>query len=215
MENVIIECPCQQENIWTILLAIIPILVAIAVPIWIANEQNKIALYEKRFECYQQLESLKAFWLSLKCITSFTSSKETQSNPVWSCQQNYFNAHALLDDKDFQRNRYDHFHQISYARSCLEADRKMLLSLKLLVGGKNTEEQLDQTQVALEAFIYALFNEEEKNITQNMDSNMAFIDTELLSKRDSFVAEFEKTLKLENKLEKLLRMKKARRKKAH
>ena len=134
MENIIVECSCQQNNLWTIITTIVPILVAIAVPCLIARKQNKITLYEKRFECYQRLESLKSFFLYVKEISSFVSSPEQQLNPAWICQQRYFSAHALLDDKDFQNKRFDYFHRISYARSCLEEDRKMLLSLGLLVG---------------------------------------------------------------------------------
>ena len=63
MENIIVECSCQQNNLWTIITTIVPILVAIAVPCLIARKQNKITLYEKRFECYQRLESLKSFFL--------------------------------------------------------------------------------------------------------------------------------------------------------
>jgi len=106
--KIIVECMCQQNNLWTIITTIVPILVAIAVPSLIARKQNKIALYEKRFECYQRLESLKSFFLYVKEITSFVASPERQTNPIWICQQRYFSAHALLDDKDFQKNRFDY-----------------------------------------------------------------------------------------------------------
>ena len=63
--NIIINCSAQDNSIGALLLAIAPIIVAIVaiiVPAAISVKQNKIALYEKRFECYQQLESLKTFW---------------------------------------------------------------------------------------------------------------------------------------------------------
>lgn len=161
MENIIVECSCQQNNLWTIITTIVPILVAIAVPCLIARKQNKITLYEKRFECYQRLESLKSFFLYVKEISSFVASPEQQLNPAWICQQRYFSAHALLDDKDFQNKRFDYFHRISYARSCLEEDRKMLLSLGLLVG-INKKDRMDKAQDALEGFIALLFNEDKK-----------------------------------------------------
>ncbi len=204
MENIIVECSCQQSNLWTIITTIVPILVAIAVPCLIARKQNKITLYEKRFECYQRLESLKSFFLYVKEITSFVASPEQQTNPIWICQQRYFSAHALLDDKDFQKNRFDYFHQISYARSCLEEDRKMLLSLGLLVG-INKKDRMDKAQDALESFISALFNEEKK-LNDGKEATESSYEKELLQKKDTFVSEFETILGYESRLEKKMKI---------
>ena len=201
MENIIVECSCQQSNLWTIITTIVPILVAIAVPCLIARKQNKITLYEKRFECYQRLESLKSFFLYVKEITSFVASPEQQTNPI---QQRYFSAHALLDDKDFQKNRFDYFHQISYARSCLEEDRKMLLSLGLLVG-INKKDRMDKAQDALESFISALFNEEKK-LNDGKEATESSYEKELLQKKDTFVSEFETILGYESRLEKKMKI---------
>lgn len=204
MENIIVECSCQQNNLWTIITTIVPILVAIAVPCLIARKQNKITLYEKRFECYQRLESLKSFFLYVKEISSFVASPEQQLNPAWICQQRYFSAHALLDDKDFQNKRFDYFHRISYARSCLEEDRKMLLSLGLLVG-INKKDRMDKAQDALESFISALFNEEKK-LNDGKEATESSYEKELLQKKDTFVSEFETILGYESRLEKKMKI---------
>lgn len=204
MENIIVECSCQQNNLWTIITTIVPILVAIAVPCLIARKQNKITLYEKRFECYQRLESLKSFFLYVKEISSFVSSPEQQLNPAWICQQRYFSAHALLDDKDFQNKRFDYFHRISYARSCLEEDRKMLLSLGLLVG-INKKDRMDKAQDALEGFIALLFNEDKK-VNKGKDAAASAYEEELLQKKDTFVSEFETVLGYESRLEKKMKI---------
>ena len=204
MENIIVECSCQQNNLWTIITTIVPILVAIAVPCLIARKQNKITLYEKRFECYQRLESLKSFFLYVKEISSFVASPEQQLNPAWICQQRYFSAHALLDDKDFQNKRFDYFHRISYARSCLEEDRKMLLSLGLLVG-INKKDRMDKAQDALESFISALFNEEKK-LNDGKVATESSYEKELLQKKDTFVSEFETILGYESRLEKKMKI---------
>ena len=204
MENIIVECSCQQNNLWTIITTIVPILVAIAVPCLIARKQNKITLYEKRFECYQRLESLKSFFLYVKEISSFVASPEQQLNPAWICQQRYFSAHALLDDKDFQNKRFDYFHRISYARSCLEEDRKMLLSLGLLVG-INKKDRMDKAQDALESFISALFNEDKK-VNKDKEATASSYEKELLQKKDTFVSEFETILGYESRLEKKMKI---------
>lgn len=204
MENIIVECSCQQNNLWTIITTIVPILVAIAVPCLVAWKQNKITLYEKRFECYQRLESLKSFFLYVKEMSSFVASPEQQTNPIWICQQRYFSAHALLDDKDFQKNRFDYFHQISYARSCLEEDRKMLLSLGLLVG-INKKDRMDRAQDALESFVSALFNEDKK-VNKGKEATASSYEKELLQKKDTFVSEFETILGYESRLEKKMKI---------
>ena len=204
MENIIVECSCQQNNLWTIITTIVPILVAIAIPCLIARKQNKITLYEKRFECYQRLESLKSFFLYVKEMSSFAASPEQQLNPVWICQQRYFSAHALLDDKDFQNKRFDYFRRISYARSCLEEDRKMLLSLGLLVG-INKKDRMDKAQEALESFISLLFNEDKK-VNKDKEATASSYEKELLQKKDTFVSEFETILGYESRLEKKMKI---------
>ena len=95
MENIIVECSCQQNNLWTIITTIVPILVAIAVPCLIARKQNKITLYEKRFECYQRLESLKSFFLYVKEISSFVASPEQGKDAAASAYEE-----ELLQKKD-------------------------------------------------------------------------------------------------------------------
>ena len=194
MGNIIIEYLCDQESWWKIVLDILTIVVAILIPCRIARQQDKIALYEKRFECYQQLESLKTFWNYLNEVTSITSAAEDQTHSVWTCQQYYFNAHSLLDDEDFQRNRFKYFHQNAYARFCLEIDSKMLLSLKLLVADENEEIQIDNVKKTLELFIIALFGKQSED--------------ELSVKKNQFVIEYEKLLQIENKLVDLLRIQK-------
>ena len=190
----------ENEGFVLAILTAVTVFIAIKVPTHIAKEQNKIALYEKRFECYQQLKSLETFWMFVKDISTFSSSVEKRTNPVWCCQQQYFNAHSLLDDKNFQRNRLEHFFQISYANSCLATDCKMILSLKLLICADEDEKQFEQMQTALKEFISELFSMK-KDETQGGDSN-----ERLLDKRDNFVTKFEETFKLENKLEELLKI---------
>ncbi|MGO5116450.1 hypothetical protein ACTQ33_15820 [Candidatus Avoscillospira sp. LCP25S3_F1] len=97
-----------------------------------------------------------------------------------------------------------YFHQISYARSCLEEDRKMLLSLGLLVG-INKKDRMDKAQDALESFISALFNEEKK-LNDGKEATESSYEKELLQKKDTFVSEFETILGYESRLEKKMKI---------
>lgn len=197
-----------NEGVVSTLLAVLTIAATVLIPLRIANKQNKIALYEKRFECYQQFKALEAFWLYLNEVSTFNSSPEQQINHIWICQQRYFSAHALLEDKNFQKDCFNSLRQIIYARFCLEEDRKMLLSLSLLVKNNNRH-QFNQTQDALEIFILALFNERKK-FSQDQESATESFYKELLQKKNAFVSEFAKMLQFESELEKLLKIEKGR-----
>lgn len=196
MGNVIIECLCSPESWWRIALDIAPIIVAIWIPCRIARQQDKIALYEKRFECYQQFESLKSFWLLAQEIDSFETNTKAEHNPAWNCQQAYFSVHSLLDDRKSQKGMYDYYQQIAHARFCLEMDRKMFLSLKLLIEDGERDKQIDDVQKSLEMFISALFSRDKSDF-QN-----------LFEKKKRFIAEYASLLKIEKKFERLLRIQK-------
>ena len=194
----------QNEGFVSVILALLTILATVLIPLFIAKKQNKIALYEKRFVCYQKYESLKSFCSKIKDISTFSTSENSKVNQHWYCQQQYFSAHALLDDTEFQRDRFNPIRQYFYARSCLEEDRKMLLSLKLLVGGDELANQADKTQKALEVFLQALF---EDILTQSNYERDAF-DQKVLEKKNDFVAQFEQLEKFEKELETLLKIEK-------
>lgn len=210
----VFKCSCGESSLWSILLSIAPIIVAviaIVVPAIIAHKQNRIALYEKRFECYQQLESLKAFFVYIQKITNFEESDEV-TNPTWSCQQSYFNAHSLLEDKDYQRQRLDAVHQVTYMRFCIEMDRKLLLSLKLLVAKKKEIVHIYALQKALTAFVESLFKASARagnsKVTNTPGKNMETADfEEMVNLKNQFIAAFESISCLETRLENLLKMK--------
>lgn len=65
---------CTSNNIPTIILSIVSVVAAIFVPNFIAYQQNKIALYDKRLEAYQQFLILKDFYDLLKNLL-FTMTK--------------------------------------------------------------------------------------------------------------------------------------------
>lgn len=218
MENstaiVVIRCS-SDTSIWSILLSIAPIIVAIiaiVVPAIIAYKQNRIALYEKRFKCYKQFEAMKAFYVNVKAITSFNAANEKFENPTWVCQQFYFDAHSLFEDKEFQNRRLDRVYTRIYVNSCIESDREMLLSLKLLGAKKKEFEQISNAGTTLADFIKKLFEPPEKtndNDEKNLPVEAAaspYFD-ELLMQKEKFVVAFETIMCLENRLEKLLKMK--------
>ena len=192
------------------LITMIIAIIAVIVPAQIAKEQNKIALYEKRFEYYEQFEALKQFWLYVKDIGGLT--KESINNTtVLEYQFNYFNAHSILEDKDFWRKGHDSSYQLFYVRSCLEVDRKMFLSIKLLVATDSQIECIENAQYALEVFIEQLFFKaaEQYKISSSMREKEKAYDYEsFFCKKEKFIEEFEKMSDVEKRFEQLLKIQK-------
>lgn len=182
-------------------------IVAIAVPAQIAKKQNKIALYEKRFVYYEQFEALKQFWLYVKDIDGLT--KESINEAVLECQYSYFNAHSVLEDKDFWRKGLDGKYQLFYVKSCLEIDRKMFLSIKLLIATNSQTECIEKAQYALEVFVEQLFFKAAEQYKTNSSMGEKVYDYEgFICKKARFIEEFERMLDVEKQFERLLKIQK-------
>lgn len=69
----VIEMIDIHEGFISAVLAIVTAAIAICVPNFIASEQNKIALFDKRFEKYQEFLALKEFSDCIKEVISGTS----------------------------------------------------------------------------------------------------------------------------------------------
>ena len=198
------------KNNWLNINSLMTLLVAIKaviVPAQIAKKQNKIALYEKRFAYYEQFEALKQFWLYVKDIGE--STKESINNTVLECQFNYFKAHSILEDKDFWRKGLDTKYQLFYVKSCLEIDRKMFLSIKLLIATNSQIECVEKVQYALEVFVEQLFFKAAEQYKSNSSMREKAYDYErFICKKARFIEEFEKMLDVEKQFERLLKIQK-------
>ena len=69
----LIEAIDKHEGFASVILAVITALIAIFVPCFIAKRQNKIALFDKRFQKYQQFLALKEFSEIIKNSRIFLS----------------------------------------------------------------------------------------------------------------------------------------------
>lgn len=148
----VIEILNQNEGAASVLLSLVSLIAAIGIPALIAHKQNKIALYEKRLECYQQLQALKHFneFCSKKddfCITG-------QIDPVYRCKQEYLNAHYSFLDRDYLKN--SQYLQESYAALAIEKDKNLFESLINLQLFKN-DKQAKQSSDTLIEFVNSLF----------------------------------------------------------
>lgn len=127
---------------------------AILGPFRIAHTQNKIALFEKRLECYQRLMALKDFSDFANGFDSFEPQLKT--NPIYNCQQEYLQIHGVLaDERRAQLCRVGNMNP-KYAMDCLDKDTELFTSIQMLFGAKKVI-PFSAIESALEIFVKALF----------------------------------------------------------
>ena len=150
---------------------------AILVPFRIAHTQNKIALFEKRLECYQKLMALRDFSNYANRFGSFELQLEL--DPVYQCQQEYLHIHGVLaDERQAQRCRVGNMSG-KYAMDCLDKDIELFTSIQLLTGAKK-DTPLSEVKSALKAFVEALFTLRDPKGIKSAQKNLfkAFADAE-------------------------------------
>ena len=151
-----IEVSSSNRDWWTIVTAVISAIaavVAIVISIRTAKRQNSIALYEKRLECYRQLQALKNFVKFCKERRSFR--KDGWIDPIYQCRLEYLSAHYSVLDREYLKNWKTM--QLTYKSLALEKDRELfdsLIYLKLF----NSEEESKNSYNALEKFVESLFS---------------------------------------------------------
>lgn len=165
-------------------------IIAVIVSIYTARTQNKIALYERRFTCYQQFSGLKAFANFIENLEN----PAAENNTILQYQQKYLDIHNLLVDEEFQKYRFDATRRNVYVWNCLEKDRYFITSTLFLLR-RIDEKELEALETAITKFIEELFKSPSemdiKKITETKDSFVG-----CFSKVRSIEAELKTTLRL-------------------
>ena len=188
-----IESSMRQPDGWTIFLSIASTavaIIAIIVSIRTAGTQNKIALYERRFTCYQQFCGLQAFADFIDKLENPAADNDT----ILQYQQKYLDIHNLLVDKEFQKYRFDAPRRNVYVWNCLEKDRYFITSA-LFLTREIDEPELKALETAMTKFIEALF------LPGNMDIK------KIVETKDSFIDCFSKVSSIETELKAKLQLK--------
>lgn len=137
------------------------------IPIRIAHTQNKIALYEKRFECYQKIDALLNYSRFSARFSSFECTDK--GNPVLMCQWEYLAIHDKPMDQKFHKNLLYSEMKYAFASHCLSEDETAFNSMQLLIR-IDDKKALDETVEALKTFINSLFyNSGVKEIKRNQE----------------------------------------------
>ena len=189
---------CEQILNWcnsndgfiSAILSFVAAVTAICVPYRIAHKQNKVALFERRFECFQYFESLKNF---AKFVDGFDTFDTQESvSPVLSCQIEYLEFHSVLNDrKNRETVLYSH-NRITFALYCLNKDRSFFSTMKLLIRVKDNSE-LEEVFAALKEFVVELFSTE-KNPEDIKQKQKHFSDS--FNRIAVYRETFEKTLRM-------------------
>lgn len=151
--------------------------IAVIVSVCISKKQNKIALYEKRFECYQKIGALLNY---AKFVAKFPSFECTeQVNPVWACQWEYLAIHDKPTNRKLRENLLCSEMKQVFASNCFSKDEAVFNSMQLLIRIKDGK-KLDEALTALQAFINSLFFctnlEELKKKQENFSEKMSEIE---------------------------------------
>lgn len=169
----IIDWCNENDGFLSALLAVL----AILVPFRVAYIQNRVALFEKRLECYQRLMALKDFSKYTSRFDSFDPQPEI--DPIYQCQQEYLYIHGVLaDERQAQRCRVGNMSG-KYAMGCLDKDIELFTSIQMLMGAKE-DTPLSEVKSALKAFVEALFTLKDPNGIESAQKNLfkAFADAE-------------------------------------
>lgn len=153
IEKVIREVTSQNNA--SVRLSIISICVAIAavvVSVIMAHTQNKIALHEKRMECYLHFQALGHFIGFFQKWESFQRAETV--DPIYQCQQKYLNIHYDVLDRMYLQNLA--IMENNYAKQALEKDRVFFQSL-LFLGILDKKFDTESLYQALESFVTELF----------------------------------------------------------
>lgn len=142
----IIDWCNENDGFLSAILAVL----AIFVPFRIAHTQNRIALFEKRLECYQQLIALKGFADYVSEIGPLNAQE------VYQCKQKYLYIHGVLaDERHAEMSKVGNV-SVKYAKECIDKDSELFTSIELLIKVKN-ENLLKEVNTSLQEFIKDLF----------------------------------------------------------
>lgn len=157
IEQFINKCTTDSPvSIFATVGSVVVSVIAIAISLYIANRQNKIALYEKRLECYQKFLALNTFLDFISKYETFEKKQQSEGDPVAQCQQKYLDIHGLLVDKEFQKYRFNCIYRNTYVLNCIEKDGSFFSSVQFLVGSSD-EKSLIIANNTLTEFVDELF----------------------------------------------------------
>lgn len=199
----IIKASIAKPDRWTIISTIISALtaiVAIIISICTAKKQNKIALYEKRLNCYLQFSELKSFVEFIKNEENLpqkaAEKSDTESLKISTLQNKYCRGHNLFVNQEFLRYRGDPIKRNIYVWDCVEKDQFMLTSLLFL--SKSVDElYLSNVKTKLSVLIEELFRHPASDIDAAAIKRASTALIECFSKIEFVADNLKKLLRLE------------------
>ena len=143
------------------ILALITALAAIFIPVYIANKQNKIALFEANLKCYRNLNSIIDFRSFVSEFTTFDDNHDPKAevhSPIETCKNKYLEIHDLLsNEKAMSQIRTSTFWKTTFTRDCISLDCEAICSGAFLTKAI-TIDAAEKIGKALHEFVVALFD---------------------------------------------------------
>lgn len=131
----------------SVFFSVLAIIFAISIPREISEQQNKIALYEKRVICYNTLNDIKNFLDEI-------GKPSNRNIATW--QRMYWKIHNLYDKPEFVKAQYSVTDRNLLTKSCLDEDKKTLYTLQFLLPAVQ-EQTVNDISKKLSDFISSIF----------------------------------------------------------
>ena len=169
----------ENDGFVSAILSLFTVLAAVLIPVMIAIKQNKIALFEMRLKCYDNLNALIRF-CSFVAEYELGGSIEVQGDkkivPIGSYMNKYFETHDLVsDDKTISEMRTNPFWKDMMITKCLEQDRGAIRKGTLLSNSISLEEA-DNIGETIDSFVREIFNFEASAIDDKRTDLISKID---------------------------------------
>ena len=160
LESIIAWCNINDGFVSAIL-ALITALAAIFIPVYIANKQNKIALFEANLKCYRNLNSIMDFRSLVSGFTMFDDNHDPKAevhSPIETCKNKYLEIHDLLsNEKAMSQIRTSTFWKTTFTRDCISLDCEAICSGAFLTKAI-TPDAAEKIGKALHEFVVVLFD---------------------------------------------------------
>ena len=166
MENIIKWCN-ENQGFISAGLSLVAVFAAIGIPAFIAFRQNKIALFDKRFEVYLLLQKINSFYNSIHIYGYENGSYKDQMLCLTSWIYTQEEHHVIINAKDFiidydcqepQRDGEDRANDVSELISIVKIEMIVLRKGELLFKG-NLSQRIRELADAYDEFLNSLFDE--------------------------------------------------------
>lgn len=175
----ILEQPISVSDVISIIVSIISVFIAIFVPYKIMEKQNKIAIFEKRFQIYNEIELIYRFTESIENLKTIPGMPNPPDNVlaeanlnIWYNMNKGLSFEINIGDKDF----FKYIKAVDEARH----EQQKILNTSEFLFGKDLFSFIKELNDKYDAFLVVLtqnlFSKEGKNYSTTKNELITFVN---------------------------------------